>query len=656
MTVRTFRLLAAALTLAMAGCGGDSGSSPGGANLSGASALKPSASAAASASAPAPAPLASQPNTPGVAATPLMVGSKISTGDATAIDSFKPRPSTGAPVPVQIEVPPRASGEALASKPVPAGAAIPAQIGFARNVGATASPERVSAMLGWSPSSGGGNVSALRFRSAAAKGLRVGLLVRSLPLGGVVRFYADGADKSYEISAQEILAAIDRNVASGDTSDAARTYWSPNLGGEAITVEIEVPAGTSTDAVQVSVPFVSHVVVAADTLESIPKLGAGAAGACNKDVNCNASYGATSNAVALMEFVEGANTYYCSGTLLNNLSGSAIPYFLSANHCINSQTVASSLRTRWFYRSVGCGNPAVNPGSVWLSGGATLLYAAADTDTSFMRLNNAAPSGALYAAWSVAPVPASAAVAGVHHPQADLQKYSEGVSPGLAGQFYRVFWNTGTTEPGSSGSGLFQNINGSNYLIGQLYGGTSACNSSNTGPNAGVDAYGRFDAAYSASLHQWLSGGGAASRVAVYRLYNSKTSTHFYTTSAAERDSTVAKFPQFSYEGVGFYASSTAGDPVYRFYNTKTGAHFYTISQIERNDVLARLSEYSYEGISWYGSLVPNSGATPMYRFYNTKTSTHFYTTSAGERDSVQQNYPQFSFEGVGYYAWLSPS
>jgi len=660
MMVRTFRLLAAALILALAGCGGGSSGGSDSVGLAGSSAVK--------ASATAPAAAASASSTPQAASavtSPLRVESKVATGDATAVDPFKLRRSKGAPVPVQIVVPAQASKDAAASKPAPAGAAVPVQIGFARSVGATGTPQRVSAMLGWSPSTAGGQVSALRFQSAGAEGLRVGLRVGSLPLGGVVRFYRDGGEQAYETSAQEILATIDRNLASGDTSDAAHTYWSPNLGGDALTVEIEVPPGTPTSAVQVSVPLVSHVVVAVDTLDLVPKLGIGSAGACNKDVTCNASYAETSKAVALMEFVEGeGGTYYCSGTLLNNLAGTAIPYFLSANHCIGSQTVASSLRTRWFFRSASCGNLSVNPGSVWLSGGATLLYAAAATDTSFMRLNNAAPAGAVYAAWSVAGVPVSAAVSTVHHPSADLQKYSEGISlgvgnctgtvlncTGLTSQFYRVNWTLGTTEPGSSGSGLYRNINGSNYLVGQLYGGTAACGAA----NGGIDSYGRLDTAYNASLSQWLSGGSSA-RVAVYRLYNAKTSTHFYTTSASERDSTVAKYPQFTYEGVGFYASPTTGDPVYRFYNTKTAAHFYTMSPTERNRVMETLPEFSFEGISWYASLVPATEAAPMYRFYNTKTATHFYTMSAGERDSVQQNYPQFNFEGVGYYAWRSPS
>ena len=63
-------------------------------------------------------------------------------------------------------------------------------------------------------------------------------------------------------------------------------------------------------------------------------------------------------------------------------------------------------------------------------------------------------------------------------------------------------WQKGTTEGGSSGSGVFVTVveNQTRYLVGQLYGGSASCSN-----REGGDAYGRFDLAYSAALSRWLN-------------------------------------------------------------------------------------------------------------------------------------------------------
>jgi hypothetical protein len=68
-------------------------------------------------------------------------------------------------------------------------------------------------------------------------------------------------------------------------------------------------------------------------------------------------------------------------------------------------------------------------------------------------------------------------------------------STASASTFYDVFFTSGITEGGSSGSGLFL---GNGYVIGQLYGGSSSCS------GGADDAYGRFDVAFNAALKNWL--------------------------------------------------------------------------------------------------------------------------------------------------------
>jgi hypothetical protein len=90
----------------------------------------------------------------------------------------------------------------------------------------------------------------------------------------------------------------------------------------------------------------------------------------------------------------------------------------------------------------------------------------------------------------------------------------------------------------------------------------------------------------------------------VYRFYNQVNGTHFFTISPEERDYVIATWPTiFNYEGISWHASPTPRTgwvPVYRFFNTITGTHFYTTSAAERDHVLATWSQFLFEGIAYY--------------------------------------------------------
>ena len=393
-------------------------------------------------------------------------------------------------------------------------------------------------------------------------------------------------------------------------------------------------------------------------------------------MHCVAEADNTSRATAMMIFTTSTGTFLCTGTLLNDSSSSGTPYFTSANHCISSQTVASSLATFWFYRSTSC-NSGIPSNYIKLQSGATLLYASATTDTSFMRLNGSPPAGAVFAGWSIDTPAIGADVIGVHHPEGDLQKISQGSVSAFAtctavdaesfrcdpassssATFVNANWRSGTTEVGSSGSGLFVNGGGNRYFVGQLYGGSASCL-----VPSGTSWYGRFDKAYFAALSRWLSPSGppqaVTPRVAVYRFYNGTTGAHFFTPSTVERDAVIAGLPQFSYEGVAFYGYGSqvpGSSPVFRFYNTRTGRHFFTISAAERDFVASGAAGpgFVYEGPNWYAQESGGGTAGPIYRFNRPGTDIHFYTISAAEKDFVLLNDLSWQLEGIGFYAWLT--
>ncbi|MDB5892609.1 MAG: hypothetical protein JWQ88_140, partial [Rhodoferax sp.] len=389
----------------------------------------------------------------------------------------------------------------------------PRKVGFARAL--------PSAALDWQTLADGRKSASISVTSPAAKAVRLGLLVRSLPGDATVRIYAQGAGQGFEVPAAEVLAALKATVAAGATGDAARTYWAPAVNGAEVTLEVSLPAGADTAKVDVAVPQLSHLFALPtydDGASASVKPKIGEAASCETDATCDASFQAESNAVARIVFVDQGASYQCTGTLLNDQLGSGTPYLLTANHCISTQAAATTLQSYWFYRAPTCGAGTLSPAATTRSGGATLLYASARTDTSFMRLNNAPPAGVTYAGWSVAAPPVTAPVGTLHHPEGDLLKLSQGTvksyqnctvsSSGLtcststdgSGSFVDALFTSGSTEEGSSGAALFQNIGGSRYVIGQLYGGSSSCS-----VRSGSNIYGRFDAAYNSALKQWLA-------------------------------------------------------------------------------------------------------------------------------------------------------
>jgi hypothetical protein len=408
----------------------------------------------------------------------------------------------------------RPTSEEIAQRISPPRKGAPLQIAFGRDVGATASEAALRAQLEWQPLPDGGQVAALAFSSPGASALRIGMRIVGVPPGAIFRFQAANGAEMFETDGAEMIDTIARNLEADGSSDEARTYWSPLIDGDTLRLEIELPSDARPQNLRIAIPQLSHFVATPRE-----QLAEKASSSCQLDATCYSStWGSESNAVARMVFNVGGLGYQCTGTLLSDTDTSTtIPYFLSANHCISTQTVASTLQTYWFYRSPSCNSGTYN--ATTRSGGATLHYATQDTDTSFMQLNTSPPAGVTFAGWLVGSIPAlNAAMTGLHHPKGDPLKISfaslwayarcfpsgtnsfdcDTSSSGTA-TFYGVLWNSGLTESGSSGSGIF--VNNGHYLVGQLYGGTSAC-----GTSQGPDFYGRFDVAYNAGgLGRWLS-------------------------------------------------------------------------------------------------------------------------------------------------------
>ena len=564
----------------------------------------------------------------------------------------------------------------------------PLIVGASREIAQTKGTQSLASMLQWRDSASGGLVAAISVRSGGAEGLRLGLVVDQLPGSAMLRLYTDFQPQAiYEIAGQRVLQILQANLDAGDTSEAGKTWWAPSSSGDQITLEIELPPGLSPDALRIAMPRVMHiyenlslpVVEEAEAAQDAKAMPLGNPLSCHLDVKCYSQVESQRKGVARMAFVTQQNadgSYYyglCTGSLLNDMQSSKTPYFLTAAHCMSTQTLASALETDWFYTSTSCGSNSLSSSSVNLRNGAQLLYSSANPDVTLLKLNDTPPAGAILLGWDSSVVADGANVVGVHHPDGGLQKVSFGSMLGrvscapqadgtfnckntdTGGNYYYVSWSQGLTQAGSSGSPLFSN----GLVTGVLSGGTGAtCPASSA-----VSIYPSLNSVFPA-LRKWLVDGGGATtppvaggRVPVYRFYNTQTGTHFFTANVQERDYVIATYRTMQYENVGFYASNqsaAAPSGVFRFYNTATGSHFFTINEGERDYVRVTYPQLKDEGTAWYARKGSGEGSIPMYRFYNKLTGTHFYTVSESERDYASATYPQLVYEGVAYYVWSS--
>ena len=199
-------------------------------------------------------------------------------------------------------------------------------------------------------------------------------------------------------------------------------------------------------------------------------------GSCNNNVNCPEGMLWQDHNRAVAMILTSGGSRICTGSLVNNVQQDQTQYFLTANHCLGGN---NSWIFMFNYESPGCANQD-GPTSQTVQG-SVLRASRSTSDFALLELTETIPAlyNVNYAGWSAEDVPPQQPV-GIHHPSGDIKKisfdYDVGISDGWSGNdgsHWRVAsWEDGTTEPGSSGSPLFDN----NYrVVGQLHGGQASC-------------------------------------------------------------------------------------------------------------------------------------------------------------------------------------
>ena len=222
--------------------------------------------------------------------------------------------------------------------------------------------------------------------------------------------------------------------------------------------------------------------------------GYGDSGSCNNNVACSVGDDWVDEVRSVAMILTSGGSRLCTGSLINNATQDLSPYFLTANHCLGGN---NSWIFMFNYESPQCTNQN-GPTNMTVSG-STLLASSSTSDVALLLLNETPPEdyNVHYAGWDVSGSTPSTPV-GIHHPSGDIKKISfDYNNASNSGNYWDVdSWDDGTTEPGSSGSPLFDGV--THRIIGQLYGGVASCT------NFGYDTYGKTSVSWNLGLSDYL--------------------------------------------------------------------------------------------------------------------------------------------------------
>lgn len=353
----------------------------------------------------------------------------------------------------------------------------------------------------WTTLNDGSVIWRLRIHSEKAKSLNLGFSKYKMPSGGTMVIYTP----DYESILGPFTPA---------DNEEHEQLWTPVVDGDDIIVEVWLKENNRNNF-ELELKSVNHDFIGINSSSFM-------SGSCNLDVICGEAdgwgivdgYRDIIQSVAFMHLNGSAN---CTGFLVNNTAQDCTPLFMTADHCGMSAGNAPSLVTYWNFENTTCRQP--NSAESGGNGdgplddfntGSIMRATWTPSDFTIVELDDPVnPSAEAYrAGWNAEETIATSAIA-VHHPSNDEKRISfeddpvyRGEWPGDAnipdGNHIIVpDWDIGTTEPGSSGSPLFDQ---DKRIIGQLHGGGAACG------NDEYDSYGWFNAS-------WEGGGAPNNRL-----------------------------------------------------------------------------------------------------------------------------------------------
>jgi len=355
------------------------------------------------------------------------------------------------------------------------------------------------------PTADGGFAWAVPVVSAGAGAVRVHIESMSLPAGAELYFYSRMGEAFGPY----------RNAGPNGNGD----FWTDTVFGTEGILQVHVAGpGRSADLGRIALSVTEVGVIMPRFAGGFtPEVGVCGNADCIVDTQCdNSSQGNTlENAVAKMEWSQGAFIYTCTGGLLTDTNPSQNNFFLTANHCLSKNNTAQNVQFYWKFKTTGCnGTCPNNTGWPYKTMGATVSATGKRGDFTLLHLNADPPAGSVTLGWTSAPIANTngAALHRVSNPDFGPQVYSQhavDTAVGTCGGWPRGNWiysrdTVGAIDGGSSGSPI---VNASVQVVGQLSGtcggnASAVCESGPGEANATVD--GAF-AAYFATVQPILA-------------------------------------------------------------------------------------------------------------------------------------------------------
>jgi hypothetical protein len=230
----------------------------------------------------------------------------------------------------------------------------------------------------------------------------------------------DVGDSQVYVVARDRQGEVVRGPYTGRGPDGDGDFWTPSLPGDLVRVQVTGRRPPVLEVAEVA-HFDRDPAPTALRTTGQPHQPTDPLLACQVDVMCRDWRVNPVARDATVQLVLHTGGGPCSGTVLNDHDDETlIPYVLTAEHCVSSQTEADSLEVVFFYRTSTCnGSP---PGWYRLPRivGAQLLVADKDLDMSLLRLYGDLPPGTGLAGTSAR---REVHAYGVHHPRTSHQRY-----------------------------------------------------------------------------------------------------------------------------------------------------------------------------------------------------------------------------------------
>lgn len=311
--------------------------------------------------------------------------------------------------------------------------------------------------------------------------------------------------------AELILYNPDRPGESYGPYDAATpryrdVFWSPTVFGRSVRVELYLPASEAS---------ASHEPMQITGVAQLYPEPAEDRAGCRLDVSCYPDWESTAQSVAHISFIEGGESKICSGAMINRLpSTDFCPLFLTAAHCIDSDSVAATIDVFWFFQTASCDDAPPDKFDLPRTQWATCLTTDADADHSLLGLQpNAVPGGIVWAGWSSGEAPAPTAAVLIHHPLGMRKSYSWGDLLGIedVSQCWGTAYDTydfelvdGGQDGGSSGAPVFDVSNRRIRAVATCSESDDCIPDEDTGEGSLAHAYDSLQEYLDASSHVWV--------------------------------------------------------------------------------------------------------------------------------------------------------